>query len=228
MLLGPGGGATRSTRGWPAPCATHSARTPPRWCSAAPIRGVLRGRRPGRPRRRPGRGVRPGVRVLRDHDHQAGPGDRGRGRRGGRRRGPARGGGRPADRRASGQAALDRAARLGLAVGAWVLPDLVGRGRAMELTLTGRWVEAAEALALGLVNRVEDDPAARGGLRRRPGRRSAGTGQGQESWRRPACSAGCTPNGRRTGQPGRRRSRSPAAPYPPLMIAAAPRARRAP
>jgi enoyl-CoA hydratase len=45
-----------------------------------------------------------------------------------------------------------------LAVGAWVLTDLVGRGTAMELALTGRWVEAAEALALGLVNRVDDDP----------------------------------------------------------------------
>jgi enoyl-CoA hydratase len=47
---------------------------------------------------------------------------------------------------------------LDLAVGAWLLPDLVGRGTAMELTLTGRWVEAAEALALGLVNQVCDDP----------------------------------------------------------------------
>jgi enoyl-CoA hydratase/carnithine racemase len=47
---------------------------------------------------------------------------------------------------------------LDLAVGAWLLPDLVGRGAAMELTLTGRWVEAAEALALGLVNEVCDDP----------------------------------------------------------------------
>jgi enoyl-CoA hydratase len=28
----------------------------------------------------------------------------------------------------------------------------------MDLVLTGRWVEAAEALALGLVNRVCDDP----------------------------------------------------------------------
>ena len=28
----------------------------------------------------------------------------------------------------------------------------------MELALTGRWVEATEALAMGLVNRVEDDP----------------------------------------------------------------------
>ena len=28
----------------------------------------------------------------------------------------------------------------------------------MELALTGRWVEAGEALTMGLVNRVEDDP----------------------------------------------------------------------
>lgn len=45
-----------------------------------------------------------------------------------------------------------------LTVGAWVLPDLVGRGAAMDLVLTGRWVEATEALALGLVNRIEEDP----------------------------------------------------------------------
>jgi len=43
-------------------------------------------------------------------------------------------------------------------VGAWLLPDLVGRATAMDLVLTGRWLEAAEALALGLVNRVCDDP----------------------------------------------------------------------
>ncbi len=47
---------------------------------------------------------------------------------------------------------------LDLAVGAWVLPDLVGRGRAAELVMTGRWVDAAEALTLGLVNRIEPDP----------------------------------------------------------------------
>ncbi|MGH3191586.1 MAG: enoyl-CoA hydratase/isomerase family protein, partial [Streptosporangiaceae bacterium] len=45
-----------------------------------------------------------------------------------------------------------------LAVGAWLLPELVGRGVAMDLVLTGRWVDAAEALALGLVSRVEEDP----------------------------------------------------------------------
>jgi enoyl-CoA hydratase len=46
---------------------------------------------------------------------------------------------------------------LDLAVGAWLLPDLIGRGAALDITLTGRWVEAAEALALGLVTRVTDD-----------------------------------------------------------------------
>jgi enoyl-CoA hydratase len=45
-----------------------------------------------------------------------------------------------------------------LAVGAWLLPDLAGRGAALDLVLTGRWVDAGESLALGLVTRVEDDP----------------------------------------------------------------------
>lgn len=48
----------------------------------------------------------------------------------------------------------------GLAVGTWGLPGLVGWGRAMDLCLTGRTVDAAEALAIGLVDRIEDDPAA--------------------------------------------------------------------
>jgi len=52
---------------------------------------------------------------------------------------------------------------LDLAVGAWLLPDLVGRGAALDITLTGRWVQAPEALALGLVQQVTDDPAARAG-----------------------------------------------------------------
>ena len=47
---------------------------------------------------------------------------------------------------------------LDLAVGAWLLPDLIGRGAAMDLVLTGRWVEAAEARSLGLISRIEDDP----------------------------------------------------------------------
>jgi enoyl-CoA hydratase/carnithine racemase len=45
-----------------------------------------------------------------------------------------------------------------------VLPDLIGRGRAMELLMTGRWVGAAEALTMGLVSRVEDDPARAAGI----------------------------------------------------------------
>ena len=48
----------------------------------------------------------------------------------------------------------------GLAVGAWGLPSLVGRGRAMELCLSMRWVEADEALRIGLVDRLAGDAAA--------------------------------------------------------------------
>lgn len=79
--------------------------------------------------------------------------------------GPAIGGGAQlaaaADLRIAGPTARLRwigPAGRGLAVGAWVLTDLVGRGTAMELAMTGRWVAATEALAIGLVNRVEDDP----------------------------------------------------------------------
>jgi len=79
--------------------------------------------------------------------------------------GPAVGGGAQlaaaADLRIAGPTAKLRwigPAGRGLAVGAWVLTDLVGRGTAMELAMTGRWVTATEALAIGLVNRVEDDP----------------------------------------------------------------------
>ena len=79
--------------------------------------------------------------------------------------GPAVGGGAQlaaaSDLRIAGPAARLRwtgPPGLGLAVGAWLLPDLIGRGPAMDLVLTGRWVEAPEALALGLVNRVCEDP----------------------------------------------------------------------
>jgi enoyl-CoA hydratase len=79
--------------------------------------------------------------------------------------GPAVGGGAQlaaaSDLRIAGPAARLRwtgPPGLDLAVGAWLLPDLVGRAAAMEIVLTGRWVEAAEALALGLVNQVCDNP----------------------------------------------------------------------
>jgi enoyl-CoA hydratase len=104
--------------------------------------------------------------------------------------GPAVGGGAQlaaaSDLRIAGPAARLRwtgPPGLDLAVGAWLLPDLVGRATAMDLVLTGRWVEAAEALALGLVNRVCDDPepvAAQiaADLAGRGAGRGAGTGAG--------------------------------------------------
>jgi enoyl-CoA hydratase/carnithine racemase len=61
----------------------------------------------------------------------------------------------------SGPAALDRTGPppgLNLTMGAWLLSELVGRGRAKDLVLTGRWVGAAKAFALGLVDCVCDDP----------------------------------------------------------------------
>jgi enoyl-CoA hydratase len=45
----------------------------------------------------------------------------------------------------------------GLAVGAWGLPSLVGRGRALEICLSMRPVEAEEALAIGLLDGLEHD-----------------------------------------------------------------------
>jgi enoyl-CoA hydratase/carnithine racemase len=46
----------------------------------------------------------------------------------------------------------------GLAVGAWILPELVGRTAALELTLTSRWVEAADAVRLGLATDIAERP----------------------------------------------------------------------
>lgn len=45
----------------------------------------------------------------------------------------------------------------GLAVGAWVLPSLVGRSVALDLMLTSRWLEATEAYRLGLTG-LSDTP----------------------------------------------------------------------
>ncbi|MEU5994628.1 enoyl-CoA hydratase/isomerase family protein [Spirillospora sp. NPDC047418] len=41
----------------------------------------------------------------------------------------------------------------------WLLPRLIGAGPSHELLLTGRFVDAAEALRLGLVSRVTEDGA---------------------------------------------------------------------
>jgi len=46
----------------------------------------------------------------------------------------------------------------GLAVGAWGLPSLIGRGRALDLCLSMRPVLADEALAMGLIDRLAEDP----------------------------------------------------------------------
>jgi enoyl-CoA hydratase/carnithine racemase len=65
-----------------------------------------------------------------------------------------------ADIRIASPAARFNAAfvRIGLSGGdcgsSWLLPRIIGMGRASELLLTGRLVDAEEALALGLVNRV--------------------------------------------------------------------------
>lgn len=44
--------------------------------------------------------------------------------------------------------------------GTWLLPRLVGRSRAAEILMTGRMVEAAEALAIGMIDRIAADLAA--------------------------------------------------------------------
>lgn len=78
--------------------------------------------------------------------------------------GPAAGGGLGlalvADIRLATPEAVFNAAfvRIGLSAGdvgvSWSLPRVVGLGRAAEIMLTGRFVEADEAAAIGLVNRV--------------------------------------------------------------------------
>jgi enoyl-CoA hydratase/carnithine racemase len=48
----------------------------------------------------------------------------------------------------------------GIAVGAWALAGLVGRGRAIDLTLSMRPVSAQEALDIGLIQRIDPNPLA--------------------------------------------------------------------
>jgi enoyl-CoA hydratase/carnithine racemase len=48
----------------------------------------------------------------------------------------------------------------GLAVGAWGLPSLIGRGRALDLCLSGRRVDALAAVQMGLVDRIAGDAEA--------------------------------------------------------------------
>ena len=43
--------------------------------------------------------------------------------------------------------------------GTWLLPRLVGRSRAAEILMTGRMVEAAEAVAIGMIDRIAADLA---------------------------------------------------------------------
>lgn len=46
----------------------------------------------------------------------------------------------------------------GLAVGAWIVPELIGRSRGLDLTLTGRWLSADEAASAGFVSAISNDP----------------------------------------------------------------------
>jgi enoyl-CoA hydratase/carnithine racemase len=48
----------------------------------------------------------------------------------------------------------------GLAVGAWALSGLVGRGRAIDLALSMRPVSAGEALDIGLIQKIDEHPLA--------------------------------------------------------------------
>ena len=59
-------------------------------------------------------------------------------------------------RRRQARRALQQARHARGMAGTWLLPDVVGPAHARDLLLTGRVVEADEALRLGLVSRVID------------------------------------------------------------------------
>ncbi len=46
----------------------------------------------------------------------------------------------------------------GLVVGAWILPSLVGRSAALDLAMCSDWVEADDAVRIGLASAVQRDP----------------------------------------------------------------------
>ena len=71
-------------------------------------------------------------------------------------------------------------ARLGFHQGFGIsitLPAVVGRQRALELLATGRRIDGAEALAIGLVDQLDDDPRSRGPPPGRRDRRICPTGR---------------------------------------------------
>jgi len=80
--------------------------------------------------------------------------------------GPAVGGGAQialaSDMRIAGSGARFRfpGVHHGVPIGMWALPEIVGRGRALDICLTARWVDAPEAHAIGLIDRLCVDPIA--------------------------------------------------------------------
>lgn len=45
-----------------------------------------------------------------------------------------------------------------LTVGTWIVPELAGQSAGLDIVLSGRWIHAAEALALGLLTHLETEP----------------------------------------------------------------------
>ena len=92
--------------------------------------------------------------------------------------------------------------------------------------MTGRWVDATEALALGLVNRVEPDPlpVAEQLAAALAAGSAAALARIKMIMTSTACSAGCTRRRKPTAQPGRK----PSPPTPPPRRSAPPPRRSAP